>query len=75
MRYLVECYQDRFDPACGDITYVCHADCEDTASALKKMVLDVKPEVDIHTTMLSPIIGAHTGPGILSIFFYGKKRE
>ena len=24
---------------------------------------------------MGPIIGAHTGPGLVAVFFFGKKRE
>lgn len=75
MRYLADCYKERFDKSYGNTAYVCCADCKDTAAELKEMVLKVNPEADVHITMLCPVIGAHTGPGMLSLIFWGKKME
>ncbi|MCD8018791.1 MAG: DegV family protein [Clostridiales bacterium] len=75
MRYLIDCYKERFDPQYGNVVYICCADCKDTAAKLKEMVLQVNPEADVRITMLCPVIGAHTGPGMLSLIFYGKEME
>ncbi|MCD7807557.1 MAG: DegV family protein [Lachnospiraceae bacterium] len=75
MRYLVDCYEKRFDQSYGNTAYICCADCKDTAAELKEMVLKVNPNADVHITMLCPVIGAHTGPGMLSLIFFGQKME
>ncbi|MCD8131644.1 MAG: DegV family protein [Lachnospiraceae bacterium] len=75
MRYLVDCYEKRFDPGYGNTAYICCADCKDTAAELKEMVLKVNPGADVRITMLCPVIGAHTGPGMLSLIFFGQKME
>ncbi len=75
MRYLVDCYQKRFDPKYGQTAYICCADCKDTAAELKDMVLKVNPQADVRITMLCPVIGAHTGPGMLSLIFFGQTME
>ncbi|MCD8326857.1 MAG: DegV family protein [Lachnospiraceae bacterium] len=75
MRYLADCYQERFDESYGNTTYICCADCKDTAAELKEMVLKVNPNADVRITMLCPVIGAHTGPGMLSLIFWGKEMD
>ena len=51
--------------------FICHADCEDEANELKAMLttsLGVDPEI----TEITQVIGCHTGPGLIAIFFFGK---
>ena len=38
------------------------------------MILEKHPEMQVKITMLSPIIGAHTGPDMLSLIHYGEER-
>lgn len=54
--------------------FISHADCLDEAQAVKtelqeKFGADVKIITDI-----GPVIGAHSGPGTIAVFFIGKKR-
>ncbi len=74
MRYIIEQFEEAFDPSYGKAVYICAADCMDSAAELKAMVLDVHPGLDVRITMLCPVIGAHTGPGMLSLIYYGKER-
>lgn len=54
--------------------FISHGDCEDDALTLKAMVeKEFSPKrVEINT--IGPVIGAHSGPGTLAIFFLGDKR-
>ncbi|MCC8138203.1 MAG: DegV family protein [Clostridiales bacterium] len=71
MRALAEYYRTRYDAKFGNAAYICCADCRDSAAELKEMVLNINPDADVRITMLCPVIGAHTGPGMLSMIFYG----
>ncbi|MCM1542800.1 MAG: DegV family protein [Blautia sp.] len=73
-KYMIELFTANFDESFGDTVYICCADCKDNAEKLKQMVLDVRPELKVKITMLSPIIGAHTGPDMLSLIHFGKAR-
>ena len=54
--------------------FICQADCIDDANLLAKMLKDnYKVKVDIITD-IGPVIGAHSGPGTLALFFIGKNR-
>ncbi len=75
MRYLADCYKTRYNTRFGNAAYICCADCKDTAAELKEMVLKINPDADVRITMLCPVIGAHTGPGMLSLIFYGAATE
>ncbi len=74
LKYMTELFADSFDESFGNTVYICCADCRDNAEKLKKLVLDLHPELTVKITMLSPIIGAHTGPDMLSLIHFGKAR-
>ncbi len=61
------------DPAHGPVA-ISHSDCYPEAELLAKTLKD-KHGVDVEfITDIGPVIGAHTGPGTLVIFFLGKER-
>lgn len=74
IKSLVERFENTFDPTVSDVVYVCCADCMDDAYILKDMILENHPELKVRVTMLSPIIGAHTGPDMLALIHYGTGR-
>lgn len=74
LRHMIELFAESFDRSFGDTVYICCADCRDNAEKLKQMVLDRQPGLTVKITMLSPIIGAHTGPDMLSLIHFGKAR-
>ena len=56
------------------IAYISNADCLDDANYLAKILEDkygVKTEV---ITDVGAVIGAHSGPGTLALFFVGSER-
>lgn len=75
VRYMLEQFERTLDTSAGSVVYICGADCPEEAQALKQLVLERHPELTVRTTMLSPIIGAHTGPDMLSLIHYGTGRE
>lgn len=59
----------------GDKTiYISHGDCIDDANALAKIIKDeYKRDTEIITDV-GPVIGAHSGPGTLALFFVANER-
>lgn len=55
--------------------YICHADNEIKAVLLANRLLNEVGFKDYKIYFMGPIIGAHTGPGLVATFFFGKKRE
>lgn len=54
--------------------FICHGDCENDAALLAEMVktkYGVEVEIIAYT---GPVIGSHSGPGTLAIFFVGNER-
>lgn len=74
LKYILDCFTENFDESFGNVVYICCADCRDNAEKLKQMVLEYHPELTVKITMLSPIIGAHTGPDMLALIHFGKAR-
>lgn len=52
---------------------IAHADCEDESNALKEMI-ETKLDVDVVVVPLSPIVTAHGGPGVVSVYYTTEKR-
>ena len=69
---LLEKFENAFSEEYTKDIYICHADCITSAEFLKGEILAKHPNVNVVITMLSPIIGAHTGPDMVSILYIGK---
>lgn len=58
------------------VVFINYAGCREDGELLADMVREVAPlDVRVFVTPLSPLIGAHTGPGMLSVCFWGKRRQ
>ena len=72
---LIDMILERVDDHENPVVAICHGDClEDAKYAEKKMkeVFGKKTQVLINYT--GPVIGAHSGPGTLALFFWGRER-
>ncbi len=54
--------------------FISHGDCEEDALALKEMIEKEFSPKEIQINPIGPVIGAHSGPGTLALFFLGSKR-
>lgn len=54
--------------------FISHADCFDDAKALADMIEKELSPKKIIIGDIGPVIGAHSGPGTLALFFYGSER-
>lgn len=70
---------DRFkataiDPAGGTV-FICHGDCPEDAELLRGMVREMRGGKDIDLMeYIGPVIGSHSGPGTVALFFLGTVR-
>ncbi len=64
--------KENHNPKLCRTVYICDADTPELADALVEKVKEEGIDAEVRRTMLSPIIGAHTGPGMLSMIFIGK---
>lgn len=65
-------FKENYNPELCRTIYICDADTPDLADSLVARVKEEAPDAVVRRTMLSPIIGAHTGPGMLSMILAGK---
>lgn len=54
---------------------VCHTDAADEADMFEKQLSTVFHPVDLFVTELTPIIGAHAGPGLLGVAWWVQSDE
>jgi DegV family protein with EDD domain len=54
---------------------VFHADAADQAEELRKQVAEQFRCVELHVTEFTPVMGAHTGPGVIGLAFYAEREE
>lgn len=54
--------------------FISHGDCEDDANYLASLIREKFGVKDITINYVGPVIGAHSGPGTLALFFTAEKR-
>lgn len=58
----------------GNTVIIGHGDCVERAEECKQKILEQHPNVDVHIADIGPVIGAHTGPGVLAVIYWGDNR-
>ena len=58
----------------NETCFLVHGDCEADAKVLSQMIQEKYGIKHVHIGYLGPVIGAHTGPGVLALFFMGEHR-
>lgn len=54
--------------------FICHADCDADVETLKEMLKNEHGATVDKVVYTGPVIGAHSGPGTIALFFLGKER-
>ena len=54
--------------------FICHADCEVEARAVAEELKARYGVKEVYINYIGPVIGSHTGPNTMGLFFYGTKR-
>lgn len=55
--------------------YICHADNLEGANEMKELLCNEVGFKNVKIYQMGPIIGSHTGPGLIAVFYIGKRRE
>lgn len=71
---ILDKFEQNYDKNMGKVVYICCSDCMNDSETLSDMLLEKYPDLVIRKTMLSPIIGAHTGPDMLALIHFGTAR-
>lgn len=58
----------------GQTMFICHGDCLEDAEYLERLVKERFGVKTVHIGYTGPVIGSHSGPGTLALFFLGKER-
>ena len=65
--------QTALDPAEGPV-FISHGDCENDARFVADEITRRFGNRNIHLNFVGPVIGNHSGPGTVALFFVGSKR-
>lgn len=69
IEYLLSRFEERYH---GGAIYVMDSDEPELSQQVIERIQKAHPEIEIHHTLLSPVIGAHTGPGMLGLVYHVK---
>ena len=61
-------------PGENDTVFICHGDCMDDAQYLANLVKEKYGVKDVLIYYTGAVIGSHSGPGTLALFYLGEKR-
>ena len=75
MREIVDLMAENITEPDKQCVYIAHADSEDDALELEKLIKEKIPAAKTHINYIGPIIGASIGPDALGIFAFGKNVE
>ena len=61
-------------PGANDTIFICHGDCIEDAEYLKKLAMEKYGVKEVFIGYTGAVIGSHSGPGTLAIFYLGEQR-
>lgn len=68
--------RETIDPAEGEQTiFISHGDCEQDVKYLIDLIREQIPVKEIKVGYIGPVIGAHSGPGTVAVFYLGTTRN
>jgi DegV family protein with EDD domain len=74
IKHLHELLVSKSTDLTNETVYISHGDCLEEAEELKEMIIKDIRVKEVVIRPLGPIIGTHTGPGLLCVVFMGEKR-
>lgn len=72
LRRIIELMNERGENINQQVIGISHADDEETAMEVKQMIEEEFSPKQVMVTTIGAVIGAHTGPGTIAIFFLNK---
>ena len=67
-------FAEGWEPDLGRQIMIGHGDCLELAEMLGEQLKAAHPQAEISYAMIGPVIGAHTGPGMLALTYWGSNR-
>lgn len=74
MEHLAEQMAAHIIPEENDTVFITHGDCLDEAKELEKILKKKCGVKKVFIGHIGAVIGSHTGPGVLAVFFFGDHR-
>ena len=74
LNYLLDRMAESFDPELSDTVFIGHGDCLADAQTLESAIRSHFGVKNVYINYVGAVIGAHTGPGVAVIGFFGKNR-
>lgn len=71
---IVEMYRTKADHPENQRVAITHGDCPEEAETLARRICEICPPKDLIVCPHEPFTGAHVGPGMLALFFFGQSR-
>ena len=75
MEAIVEMYRTRAIHPENQRVAITHGDCPQEAEQLAQLVREICPPKELIVCPHEPFTGAHVGPGMLALFFFGQRRD
>lgn len=74
IRKMLEMMEERAVDIENQVVFISHGDSVEDAKRLEELILQKHKVKKIVTNYIGPVIGTHSGPGTLALFFLGDKR-
>ena len=74
LNYLLDRMAEQYDPQLCDTVFIGHGDCAADAEYLAASIRERFGAKNVHVTYIGAVVGTHTGPGVATVFFFGKNR-
>lgn len=74
VKRLYEKYTELIDPEYKGLYFISHGDCIEDAQRLEAMLEQHSGKKALHIENIGPVIGSHSGPGTLALFFIGTQK-
>ena len=75
MKELVSKMTSNADIDTWKYVFISHGDCLEDAEAVKQMVEKAYPQAKVLLSDVGPVIGAHTGPGVIALCYLGLEKR
>lgn len=70
---LLELYEQNSAKEPGERIFTVHSDNEESAAYLEQRLKELNPSCNLSRILITPVIGAHTGPGLCAIVHFGNR--
>ena len=74
LNYLLDRMAEQFAPEIDDTVFIGHGDCAADAEFLAAAVKERFGTKNVYINFIGAVVGNHTGPGVATLFFFGKNR-